>query len=98
MSVVKDSAKSLALSRELETLFDKDAIKPIEWHTRINGLYSVYFLIPKKDGRFLPILDMRRLNRFLKVWPFRILRMADVHQSVAQGAWFVTIDLKDAYF
>ncbi|XP_072219103.1 uncharacterized protein [Leuresthes tenuis] len=98
MSVVKDSAKSLALSRELEILLDKDAIEPIKWHTRLNGFYSVYFLIPKKDGGFRPILDLRGLNRFLKVRPFRMLRMADVLQSVALGAWFVLIDLKDSYF
>ena len=98
MSVVKDSAKSLALSRELETLLDKDAIEPIEWHTRLNEFYSVYFLILKKDGGFRPILDLRKLNRFLKVRPSRMLRMGDVLQSVAQGAWFVTIDLKEAYF
>ena len=98
MSVVRDPAKSLALSRELASLLDKDAIDPVEWHTRLNGFYSVYFLIPKKDGGFRPILDLRGLNRFLKVLPFRMLRMADVLQSVAQGAWFVLIDLKDAYF
>lgn len=50
ISVVRDPAKSLALSRELASLLDKDAIEPVEWHTRLNGFYSVYFLIPKKDG------------------------------------------------
>ncbi|XP_030293378.1 uncharacterized protein LOC115593839 [Sparus aurata] len=98
MSVVRDPTKSLALSRELASLLDKDAIEPVVGHTRLNGFYSVYFLIPKKDGGFRPILDLRGLNRFLKVLPFRMLRMADVLQSVAQGAWFVSIDLKDAYF
>nr|WPK86714.1 NLRC3-like protein 49 [Sebastes schlegelii] len=63
MSVVTDPAKSLALSQELVTLIEKDAIEPVEWHTRF---YSVYFLIPKKDGGFRPILDLRGLNTFLK--------------------------------
>ncbi|XP_074506781.1 uncharacterized protein LOC141776850 [Sebastes fasciatus] len=98
MSVVTDPAKSLALSQELVTLIEKDAIEPVEWHTRLSGFYSVYFLIPKKDGGFRPILDLRGLNKFLKVRPFRMLRMTDVLQSIAQGAWFVSIDLKDAYF
>ena len=49
-------------------------------------------------SKCLDVLDLRGLNRFLKVLPFRMLRMADVLQSVAQGAWFVSVDLKDAYF
>ena len=96
MSVVRDPTKSLALGRGLASLLDKGAIEPVEGHTQLNGFYSVYFFIPKKDGGFRLILDMRGLNRFLKVLPFHMLQMADVLQSVAQGAWFVSIDLKDA--
>ena len=44
------------------------------------------------------ILDLQGLNTFLKVLPFRMLGMADVLQSVAQEAWFLSIDLIDAYF
>jgi len=54
MSVVKDSAKSLALRRELETLLHKDAIEPIEWHTRLNGFYSVYFFYSEEGWRVPP--------------------------------------------
>ena len=46
MSVVRDPAKSLTLSRELASLLDKDTIEPVEWHTQLNGFYSVYFSIP----------------------------------------------------
>ena len=62
------------------------------------GFIQCIFFIPKKDGGFRTIQDLRGLNRFLKVLPFGMLRMADVLQSVAQGAWFVAIDLEDAYF
>ena len=47
---------------------------------------------------FRPILDLRRLNRFLKRLPFRMLRTADVIRAIEPGAWFITIDLKEAYF
>jgi len=92
MSLVRDTSKSLALSRELETLLDKDAIEPIDWHTRLNGFYSFGF--DSGEGWWVP--HVPGLAGAEQV--FRMLRMADVLQSVPQGAWFVSIDLKDAYF
>lgn len=44
------------------------------------------------------MLDLRGLNRFLKVMPFRVLCKADVLQSMTLGDWYVSIDLKDVYF
>ncbi len=52
------------------------------------GYYSRYFLIPKKDGGLLPILDLCALNRHLRKYKFRMLTVD----------WFPTVDLKDAYF
>ena len=58
----------------------------------------MYFLVPKKEGGFRPILDLRGLNSFLKVLPFHMLKTAEVLQAVARQSWFTSIDLKDAYF
>lgn len=38
------------------------------------------------------------LKKFLKVLQFCMLHVTDALQSVRQGNWFTTIDLKDAYF
>jgi len=51
----------------------------------------VYFLVSKKVGGFRLILDLRGVNRFLKVLPFYMLTTAH-----AQGEWFLTVDLRDA--
>lgn len=80
----------------LAALLEKHTIKPVEWHTQLSGFYLVYFLIQKKDVGFCPILDLRGWNKFLMILPFRMLQMADVLQSVAKGAWFMSIDLRDA--
>lgn len=98
MSVVRDPVKSLALSQEVTTLLGKGAIERVDQQTLLDGFYSIYFLIPKKDGGLRPILDLRGLNQYLKVLPFHMLRTAEVLQAVAQGDWFTSIDLKDAYF
>ena len=58
----------------------------------------MYFLIPKKDSGLRPILDLRQLNAYIKSLPFKMLHTKHILESVEQGEWFTTIDLKDAYF
>ena len=98
MTIVSDPAKALALSQELSALLAKGAIEPVDPLLHPRGFYSRYFLMAKKDGGFHPILDLRGLNRFLKVIPFRMLTAADILRVVTRGEWFTTVDLKDAYF
>ena len=47
----------------------------------------------KKVCGFRLILDIRGINRFLKVLPVHMLTTAH-----AKGGWFTTVDLRDAYF
>jgi hypothetical protein len=98
MTVVSDPNSSLALRQEVAQLLEKGAIEPVDWSERLSGFFSIYFIIPKKDGGVRPILDLRGLNKFLKILPFRMLRITDVLQAVKQQHWFTTVDLKDAYF
>ncbi|XP_074544637.1 uncharacterized protein LOC141804210 [Halichoeres trimaculatus] len=94
---ISDPAKALALDQELAALLAKGAIEPVDPLACSGGFYSTYFLVAKPTG-FRPILDLRALNSFLKVMPFHMLTTADVLHTVAQGDWFTSIDLKDAYF
>lgn len=98
MTIVGDPAQADILRREIGTLLEKGAIVPVEKTTQEGGFYSIYFLVPKKDGGLRPVLDLRALNRHLKVLRFHMLRTTDVIQGVRQDDWFTTIDLKDAYF
>lgn len=63
----------------------------------MRGFYSTYFLVTK-DCVFRPILDLRQLNQFIKVLPFHMQRTADVLRLASEGDWFMSVDLKDAYF
>ncbi|XP_037627453.1 uncharacterized protein LOC119489291 [Sebastes umbrosus] len=98
LTTVRDPTKSQALRQEISTLLGKGAIEELGQETQQGGFYSVYFLIPKREGGFRPILDLRGLNTFLKVLPFHMLSTADVLQNVTRHSWFTSIDLKDAYF
>lgn len=97
-TVVSDPVRSAALRKEILELLEKGAIEKVHSSNQFRGFYSIYFLVPKKDGGFRPILDLRRLNLYLKELRFRMLRTVDVLQAIAQGDWFTSVDLKDAYF
>ena len=98
MTTVGDPLRSQALSQEIAELLQKRAVEYVPDSDRPRGFYSRYFLITKKDGGLRPILDLRGLNYYLKVFPFKMLRTRDVLQTVLPGDWFTSIDLKDAYF
>ncbi len=98
MTTVSDSNNVNSLRQEITLFLEKGAIEPVKRSERFGGFYSIYFIIPKKDGGVRPILDLRSLNKFLKRLPFCMLRVTDVLQAVRQQHWFTSIDLKDAYF
>ncbi len=64
---------------------------------RVRVLQPV-LLVPKKDGGLRPILDLRLLNRSVSRLKFRMLTVKQVVSQIRSEDWFVTIDLKDAYF
>lgn len=96
MTVVKDSIQAQFLAQEVLTLLPKGAMK-VNPSDQSTGFYLKYFLILKKDGRLRPILDMRRLNKFLKFRPFRMLSVKQTAVSIEKRKWFTALDLKDAY-
>ncbi len=65
---------------------------------RESGFYSRYFVVPKKDGGLRPILDLWLLNCSVGRLKFKMLTVKQVVSHIRSEDWFVTIDLKDAYF
>ncbi|KAL0203138.1 hypothetical protein M9458_001156, partial [Cirrhinus mrigala] len=86
------------MEQEVATLLRKEAIEVVPPQSRESGFYSRYFIVPKKDGGLRPILDLRLLNRSVLRLKFRMLTVRQVVSQIRSEDWFVTIDLKDAYF
>ena len=95
---VQDPVLMSALATEVQELLLKGAISEVPPSAQLAGFYSKYFIVPKKDGGLRPVLDLRPLNRYLKVLPFKMVHTGVVMQSIRQGEWFTSLDLKDAYF
>ena len=79
-----DPQRQLALEKEIDTLLEKGAIRELKQSEQQTGFYSSYFLVPKRDGMFRPILDLRPLNDYLR--PFQdALHQADHPVSSGGG-------------
>ncbi|KAL0176947.1 hypothetical protein M9458_029277, partial [Cirrhinus mrigala] len=87
--------QALVMEQEVVTI---EAIEVVPPHVRESGFYSRYFIVPKKDGGLRPIIDLRRLNRSVMKLKFKMLTIKQVVSQIRSKDWFVTIDLKDAYF
>ncbi len=98
LTVVNSAAKASVLQEELSSLLQKGAIEEVPQSEVERGFFSRYFLVPKRDGSLRPILDLQCLNLSLYKGKFKMLTMRTIMSQVQEGDWFVTIDLKDAYF
>ncbi len=98
LTVVNSASKASVLRQELSSLLQKGAIEEVPQSDIERGFFSRYFLVPKRDGGLRPILDLRRFNFSLYKGKFKMLTMKTIMSQVQGGDWFVTIDLKDAYF
>jgi len=56
---------------------------------------SQIFVVPKKDGKFRPVVNLKALNRFMKHFKMEVVHL--LKDLLQKGDWMVTTDLKDAY-
>ncbi len=92
------AADAPVLRAEIAVLLAKDAKEPVPPADMGSGLFSPYFIVPKKGGGLRPILDLRVSNRALHKLPFKMLTQKRIFGCVRPLDWFAAIDLKDAYF
>ena len=78
-------------------MLTKQAIEPV-LNTESTGFFSHLFLVPKKNGSWRPVIDLSKLNTFVRCPTFRMESMATVATALQKGEWTTSIDLKDAYF
>ena len=60
------------------------------------GYYSRLFLVPKPDGSFRPIIDLKKLNLYLEVPSFKMETLFSIIAALQPQEWITKIDLKDA--
>ena len=85
------------LNAEVAELLRKDAIEKVPPNERGCGFYSTFFLVPKKNGKMRPVINLRPLNRYLKKEHFKMDTLKKVINLVKPNDWAISLDLSDAY-
>ena len=62
------------------------------------GFFNRLFLVPKPNNSWRPILDLSKLNLFLKTEKFKMETPETIRTSLQQGEWVTSVDFRDAYF
>ena len=85
-----------ALEDEVKALLQKQAIQ----HLPIApiGFYSNMFMVPKKGGGQRPVINLKRLNHFVKSEHFKMEGLHTAKALLQKNDWMAKIDLKDAFF
>ena len=96
-TVVSCYVRNSYLLEALHQLIDKNAIELVHNQTSL-GFFNRLFLVPKPNNKWRPILDLSKLNLFLKVEKFKMETPETIRTSLQQGEWVTSVDFKDAYF
>ena len=89
--------RNLYLLEALHQLIDKNAVELVRNQTSLS-LFNRLFSVPKPNNKWRPILDLSKLNLFLKAEKFKMETPETIRTSLQQGEWVTSIDFKDAYF
>ena len=97
LSVTKDSQKNQLLQDEVNILIQKGVLEEVNPPFHL-GFYSRLFLVPKKNGKMRPVLDLSVLNQYLVVPHFKMETNRSIRSTIHLGTWTTSLDLMDAYF
>ncbi|XP_071823040.1 uncharacterized protein [Apostichopus japonicus] len=91
--------KRAALEDEINSLLKKGAITRVTAANADGPLFrSSFFLTPKKNGTWRPIVNLRPLNRrFIRPERFRMETLTSILHLLRPGMWASSVDLKHAY-
>ena len=83
------------LQDEISDLLQKWAIRPADPHSP--GFYSQMFVVPKKDGGWRPIINLKILNSYLHTPHFKLESIQNLKDVLLQNDYMAKVDLKDVY-
>ena len=90
-----DAQKTQALTKEVKDLAGKAAIQRAQ--PSREGFTSPLFLVPKSDGSWRLVINLKALNKFVITRHFKMESVRAVKGIMQEGDWMIKLDLKDAY-
>lgn len=95
--LVFEAVEKLAIDQEIIALLQKGAISRCE-HSPGEFISHIFARPKKNSDKLRVILNLKKLNKFVKYNHFKMETLDCVLQLVMRNDWFVSIDLTDAYF
>ena len=84
------------VNQEIEELLNKGAIEFSQWEQ--DQFISNIFVVPKSNGKYRPIINLKSLNSFVQYEHFKQETFNIVLDLIQENDFFTSIDLQDAYF
>ena len=84
------------MQEEIQSMLNKHAISCIG--STQEGFFSQMSLVPKRDSRQRPVINLKQLNQSVKTEHFKMEGIHVLRDLLKAGDWMAKIDLKDAYF
>ena len=90
------TAESEAIDLEVQKLLQKGVISKTPHEP--GEFISQIFIRPKKDGTYRLILNLKKLNQFVKYHHFKMETIHTATELMKQNCYMASIDLRDAYY
>ena len=84
------------IDNEVKELLEKGAIRLSS--TEKDQFISNIFLVKKKNGKYRPVINLKKLNDFVEYNHFKQETLDYILKSVKKNSYFTSLDLSDAYF
>ena len=89
-------SKRLALEDTIAELLRDGVIERVH-NCDSPGFYNNFFLTPKPDGRWRPILDLKNVNQYVLKEHFKMETAETIRESLRIGEWVMSLDFTSAY-
>ena len=89
-------SEQASISAEVENMLAKGAIRQCSFHK--SQFILTISLVPKKSGGMRPVINLKRLNTFVRYLHFKMENINSLIDLLRPNDFIATIDLKDAYF
>jgi len=93
-----DRRKDQLIEDHIQELLQKEAIEEVQGPVIGKSFFSRLFMVPKQNGKWRPVIDLKRLNKYVKVPKFKMETISSVWTSLIPNNFCMSIDLTDAYF
>ncbi|XP_070607583.1 uncharacterized protein [Erythrolamprus reginae] len=93
----RSSSDCSRMEEAISHLLSIRAIQPVPPGQKGRGFYSILFMVPKSSGGWRAILDLKKLNLYIKYRKFKMHSLPSILAAIHPGDFMVSLDLTEAY-